>query len=199
VRAALPRRTRRGGGDPLIDTRQTGTVGQYFGLAGFALAGFLIQAYITPTVVVQAHRDAAGHVSADVAWKCVWDLVTMRRLHIEDFEGAETESLDDKPSMGDRNDRASTTVRLRLKSRTDSWLAQPGPPDKEDVWSLERRINAFRNCINCDAEEETTVIPGWPAFRRVGQGLMLFGGLGLVIGLPVRLVFALKNRRARPS
>jgi hypothetical protein len=157
-----------------------------------------VQAYLTPNVVVQAHRNAAGHVSADVAWKCVWDLVTIRRLHIEDFEGAEVESLSPTRTMTERNP-GKATIRLRLRSTHESWLAQL-MADDEDVSSSEQRINAFRNCINCDAEDETTVIPGARVFRWVAAGLMIFGGSAFVIGLPIRIWLALKARRnSRPG
>jgi hypothetical protein len=97
---------------------------QYVWMAGFALAGFLVQAYLTPNVVVEAHRDAAGQVSADVAWRAVWDLVTVRRLHIEDFEGVDVESLGHTRSIADKGRGGSATVRLRLKSPRDRiWLA----------------------------------------------------------------------------
>jgi hypothetical protein len=165
-------------------------------LAGFALAGFLVQAYLTPNVAVQAHRNAAGHVSADVAWKCVWDLVTIRRLHIEDFEGAEVESLTHIRTMTDKTSGGST-IRLRLRSKSDSWIAQL-MADGDDVRAAEHRLNAFRTCINCDPEDETTVILGARAFRRVAAGLMLFGGGAFVIGLPIRILLAWKARQVRP-
>jgi hypothetical protein len=163
-------------------------------MAFFALAGFLVQAYLTPNVAVQAHRDAAGHVSADVAWKCVWDLVTIRRLHIEDFEGAEVESLGHTRTMTDKTS-GGATIRLRLRSKSESWIAQL-MADDDDVRAADRRLNAFRNCINCDPEDETTVIRGARVFRWVAAGLMLFGGSAFVIGLPVRLFLARKPSRS---
>ena len=104
------------------------------------------------------------------------------------------ESLSHIRTMTDKTSGGST-IRLRLRSKSDSWIAQL-MADDDDVRSAERRINAFRTCINCDPEDETTVIPGARAFRRVAAGLMVFGASAFVIGLPIRFFLAWKTPRS---
>jgi len=159
-----------------------------------AAAGFCLLGFVAPNVVVETHRDAAGAVSADVSWRCAWNLITMAKAHIDDFQGAEVESLVSTRSLGDRS-ATSSTVRLRLLSRNESLLAQL-VAGSDDVWAGERRLNAFRNCINCDAADETTIIPGLIWFRAIGAGLLLFGGSLFLIGVPLEVRRALRQQPA---
>jgi len=162
-----------------------------------AAVGFCILAFVAPNVIVQAHRNAANEVSADVSWRCAWNLITTARVHIDDFQGAEVESLERTESLADSG-AVSTTVRLRLRSRNESWLTQL-IASRDAVWAAERRLNAFKNCINCDAAEETTVIPGSAVFRAVGAGLLLFGGSLFLVGVPLAVRRAIRRSSAGRS
>lgn len=177
---------------PRRTPRPSGFASLHLVTLGLALAGFAIQAFLAPTVVVVTTRSETGRVSADVSWTCLFDLVTLRRVHIDDFRGAQVVTLRTTRSMSDKRGGPTSTSRLVLRSGTGSWTAQL-VADEEAVHEAQRRLEAFRNCINCSAEEETTVVPGGTVFRYVGAGLMLFGGSLFALGVPLSIVRALRG------